>query len=83
MRGTGKTREMECPNCGHQLVPYRRQRQPAGVREVILEWMICRDCRHVALSRWDFAEAEQDEKTSTDGEDQREWHERTRHQHWG
>lgn len=45
-----------CPNCGHSLVVYRTDRQIVGRREAVLTWTICRDCRHVALHAWTFAD---------------------------
>jgi RNase P subunit RPR2 len=54
--------EMECPNCGQQLAPYRTEQQRAGEHEVVLRWVICHGCRHVALQSWMFAENEADAK---------------------
>ena len=48
--------EVMCPNCGRHLVNYRTDRQLAGRREVELKWMICVNCRHVALDTWSFAD---------------------------
>ena len=33
-----------------------RQRQEAGTKVVILEWLICDRCRHVVLGSWQFIE---------------------------
>ena len=49
--------EMFCPNCGHHLVAYRTERQSAGHRDVVLQWMICTHCRHVALEKWSWNDA--------------------------
>lgn len=43
-----------CPNCGETLESFRTDRQAAGEREVILYWMICPACRHVALDHWEL-----------------------------
>lgn len=48
--------DMLCPNCGHELVPYRTVQQKAHTRDVHLEWSICSRCRHVALNDWSFQE---------------------------
>lgn len=56
--------EMFCPNCGHHLEAYRTERQSAGRRDVVLQWMICRYCRHVALKTWTFI----DDRESKRGE---------------
>ncbi len=53
-----------CPNCGVSMVMLRRDRQAAGHREVLLEWMICVACRHVQLDHWAFTdESALDEKS--------------------
>lgn len=49
--------EMKCPNCGQHLVGHRNDRQTAGDRQVLLHWMICTSCRHVALRDWTFADS--------------------------
>jgi hypothetical protein len=48
--------ETLCPNCQQHLIDYRVERQPAGNREVLLQWTICTHCRHVALDGWSFAD---------------------------
>lgn len=47
---------MVCPNCGHQLVGYRTERQSGGRRDFLLEWSICTNCQHVALQQWSAAD---------------------------
>ncbi len=45
-----------CPNCGGSMVMLCRNREPAGQREVLLEWVICVACRHVRLDHWSFSD---------------------------
>lgn len=45
-----------CPNCGNRLTPLREERQRAGRREIVLRWLLCARCRHVALDDWRFAD---------------------------
>lgn len=45
-----------CPNCGGSMVMLRRDRQPAGQRDVVLAWTICVACRHVRLDHWAFVD---------------------------
>ncbi|HEX6507695.1 MAG TPA: hypothetical protein VF221_08705 [Chloroflexota bacterium] len=47
---------MVCPNCGNELATHRRDTQNAGRRVVLLHWVICASCRHVALEGWTFVE---------------------------
>ncbi len=46
-----------CPNCGNRMVMLRRERQRAAEREIILDWGICVECKHVRLDSWRFIEA--------------------------
>ena len=48
--------DVNCPNCGCTLVNYRTDRQPAGHREVLLQWNICVHCHHVSLQHWAFTD---------------------------
>lgn len=48
--------ERPCPRCGGTLHPLTAQRQQAGRRAVILEWLICERCRYVALGFWQFVD---------------------------
>lgn len=41
-----------CPNCGHDLVSHRTDRQSVGEQEVVLRWTICPQCSHVGLGHW-------------------------------
>lgn len=41
-----------CPDCGHDLVTFRTERQQTRHRLVELQWSICLRCRHVALKNW-------------------------------
>lgn len=65
----------QCPNCRYPLVTLRQEVQQAGQREVVLHWLICPDCRHVALYRWGFVTTIDDDGTlmreerRADGED--------------
>ena len=43
-----------CPNCRDGLIPFRKEKQVTGRREVILDWVICPSCSHVSLQRWIF-----------------------------
>lgn len=71
--------EMTCPNCGHHLTAYQRDQQTAGAREVWLEWNICRECRHVALRNWSFAEEPQSVVSEArTAREPRRWRRRTR-----
>jgi hypothetical protein len=45
-----------CPNCDHYLSDYRRERQSTAQREIVLYWLICTKCRHVALHDWSFVD---------------------------
>ena len=45
-----------CPNCGASMVVLRRDRQSVGHRDIVLEWVICVDCRHVRLDHWTFVD---------------------------
>jgi hypothetical protein len=47
---------MGCPNCGECLVTERIATQMAGTRAVRLHWVICTNCRHVALAEWHFVD---------------------------
>lgn len=38
------------------MVMLRRDRQPAGQRDVVLAWTICVACRHVRLDHWAFVD---------------------------
>jgi len=51
--------DMKCPNCGHQLVSHRTDRQAMGNRDVVMQWNICTRCRHVALGQWSFEDSGQ------------------------
>lgn len=46
--------ELQCPNCGQRMVPFRLDRQRAGRRTVELRWSICEGCRHVGLTNWQY-----------------------------
>lgn len=50
--------EMQCPNCGHGLKGHKTERQSAGDRDVILQWVMCENCSHVALRNWTFSARE-------------------------
>lgn len=43
-----------CPNCGHRLVRYRTEEQTTVKRDVVVQWLICSECRHVSLQDWRF-----------------------------
>ncbi len=55
-----------CPNCGGSMVMLRRDRQPAGHREIVLAWTICVSCRHVRLDHWAFVDESVINETSQD-----------------
>lgn len=63
---------MACANCGQQLVHLRVDIQQAGQREVVLTWLVCPSCRHVALRDWSWHQSPDQEKSSggTDHEDE-------------
>ncbi len=54
--------ELYCPNCGHRLDAPRTDRQPAGRRDVLLEWAMCGACQHVRLVSWELTDEIETEK---------------------
>jgi hypothetical protein len=53
------TQDVNCPNCGHRLEDFRIDRQATGKRDIVLLWMTCKWCRHIALKSWSYAKQEE------------------------
>lgn len=61
---------MACANCGQELVQLRVDVQQARHREVVLTWLLCPSCHHVALADWSWRERRGQAATrDKDGED--------------
>lgn len=56
-----------CPNCGHQLVAYRTDRQSTARHDVVLHWACCPECRHFSLRRWKVKDPESGEPLEATG----------------
>jgi hypothetical protein len=62
---------MACANCGQQLVHFRVDVHRARHREVVLTWLLCPSCRHVALANWEWraSPGQETTKDATECED--------------
>lgn len=62
---------MACANRGQQLVHLRVDVQHARQREVVLTWLLCPSCGHVALADWTWRDcsAPGQSTSNMDGED--------------
>jgi len=49
--------QTRCPNCGGAFRAQPAVRQRAGSRTVVLRWLLCTRCGHVALSDWRFLDS--------------------------
>jgi hypothetical protein len=48
---------MECPKCGSEFVPLRRDEQATRSITVISQWLVCHHCQHVSLGAWTLVES--------------------------
>lgn len=51
---------MECPNCGSEFAPLRRDEQATRSMTVIVQWLVCHHCQHVSLGAWTRVDAVDD-----------------------